>query len=73
MKPTHDDLRFAIAAIGDESVLLSKVRPEAFEHLATIGLIYAVITAEGVEWQMTPAGEKLLPAIIDGNEIPPLI
>lgn len=73
MKPIHDDLRFAIAAIGDESDLLSEVRPEAFEHLATIDIIYAVTTTEGVEWQLTPAGEKLLPAIIDGNEIPPLI
>jgi hypothetical protein len=69
MKPTHEDLCGALAIIGDERAVISEVRPEEIEHLATLGLI-----SHGNDgWELTPAGLKLLPDLVDGNEIPSLV
>ncbi len=73
MKPTQEDLRFGLAVIGDAREVLSEVPRGVFEHQANIGLIHAVNGEDGIEWELTPAGEKLLPAIINGEGIPPLI
>jgi hypothetical protein len=70
MKPTHNDLCVAMLAASAEPWVLSEVKPGCFEHLATIGL--ACIGDEG-KWELTSAGEKLMPAIINGDDIPPLI
>jgi len=69
MKPTHDELRQALVGVGLEPCVLDGVRPEVLEHLATLGLIHY----ESGDWVLTPAGDKLMPALEDGNEIPPLI
>ncbi|HZZ29004.1 MAG TPA: hypothetical protein VFE46_13470 [Pirellulales bacterium] len=69
MKPTHDELCQALVGVGIEPSVLEGVRPEALEHLATLGLIHY----DSGEWVVTPAGDKLLPALEDANEIPPLI
>ena len=46
-----------------------EVRPETLEHLATLGLVHH----ESSGWVLTPAGSTLLPDLLDGNEIQPLI
>jgi hypothetical protein len=48
---------------------MEDVRQEALEHLATLGLIHH----ESTGWVMTRAGDKLLPDLMDGKEIAPLI
>ena len=69
MKPTHEELCGALAIIGDERTAMSEVRPNEIEHLATLGLIYYCEDC----WRLTPAGEKLLPALVNGDVIEPLI
>ena len=69
MKPTHDELCHALIALGSEPCAMEDVRPEALEHLATLGLIHH----ESTGWVMTRAGDKLLPDLMDGKEIAPLI
>ena len=68
MKPTHEQLCHALVAIGAEPCAMD-VRPETLEHLATLGLVHH----ESSGWVLTPAGSKLLPDLLDGNEIQPLI
>lgn len=69
MKPTHNDLCAAIVILGGERIAYNEVRPEEAEHLANRGLA----CFEDGKWWLTPAGEALLPDLLDGNEIPSLI
>ena len=65
---THSELCAAIVIIGGERFAMDQVTQEQTDYLATLGLV----CYEDNGWWLTRAGEKLLPDLIDGNEIPRL-
>ncbi len=65
MKSTHNDLCVAVIAIGAEPGALESVRPESFHRLAELGLAQ---WGNG-EWELTPAGNRLLRPLLKGDEV----
>ncbi|HTQ39796.1 MAG TPA: hypothetical protein VMJ32_12275 [Pirellulales bacterium] len=68
MKPTHSELCAAILAVGAEPIGLDTVSDESFQRLVDLGLVIF----DGEDWKLTWAGDQLLPAMWDGQDIPNL-
>jgi hypothetical protein len=64
---THSDLCAALVIIGAE--YCDGVSKAETDRLAALGLIQW----EAGEWSLTAAGSKLLPRLIDGDEVPELM
>jgi hypothetical protein len=60
---THSDLCAALVIIGAEPC--DAVSKAETNRLAELGLIHF----EAGEWSLTAAGSKLLPRLIDGDEV----
>lgn len=67
MNPAHDELCHAIIVVGAEWTE-GGVEPESLHRLAELGMAQ---WNEGA-WELTVAGLKLLPPLLDGQEIPAL-
>ena len=69
MKPTQAELCQALVIIGTDFRAIDSVRDETFRRLAELGLI----RWEPGEWELSHAGVKLLPKLLDGVAVPELI
>jgi hypothetical protein len=61
----QDSLKHAIIALGDEHCAMVDVSDETLHRLAELGLAHW--KAPG--WTLTPAGQKLLPKLLAGEEV----
>jgi hypothetical protein len=69
MKPTPAELCQALVIIGSNFRAIDSVRDATFRRLAELGLI----RWEPGEWELSRAGIKLLPKLLDGAAVPELI
>jgi hypothetical protein len=67
MKPTHDDLCAAIMAIGAQYCAIEAIEHETLHRMAELGL--AQWNSDDATWELTAAAKKLLPSLMDGDEI----
>jgi hypothetical protein len=68
MTPAHEELCHAIIVLGSETCGMDDVQPETLHRLAELGLAQY----ESPGWTLTKAGLRLLPMLMNGDEIQPL-
>jgi len=68
MTPAHDELCYALRAVGTDVCAMHDVRLETLHRLAALDLVRHGTGG----WTLTNAGSALLLRLVDGEQIEPL-